>query len=69
MDPQLSERVKTLEEKIDKIYVSVEKTRRYFFWTLVISIAVIVLPAIALVFVIPQFLSSYVGSIQQAESY
>jgi type IV secretory pathway component VirB8 len=58
----------TLEEKVDKILISVEKTRKYFMWTLIISIAVVVLPAIALVFVIPQFLSSYLGPIQSLES-
>ena len=64
MDPDTSTRMTTLEEKIDKIYVSVEKTRKYFFWTMVISVVVVVLPAIGLIFVIPYFLNSYVGGIQ-----
>lgn len=64
MEPETSDRMTALEEKIDKIYVSVEKTRKYFFWTMVISIVVVVLPAIGLVFVIPYFLNSYVGGIQ-----
>lgn len=64
MDEELTKRLSALEDKIEKIYVSVEKTRRYFFWTMIISIAVVVLPAIGLVFVIPYFLNSYVGGIQ-----
>ena len=64
MEPDTSTRMAALEEKIDKIYISVEKTRKYFFWTMVISILVVVLPAIGLVFVIPYFLNSYVGGIQ-----
>ncbi len=54
----------TLEEKVDKIYISVEKTRKYFLWTLIISVALVVLPAIGLLFAIPTFLTNYVGTIQ-----
>lgn len=43
--------------KIDAIYKSVEKTRKYIMWTAIITIAVIVLPLIGLVFVIPSYLS------------
>ncbi len=48
-------------EKIDKIYKSVEKTRKYFFWTMVITILTVVVPLIGLIFVIPAFLKTYVG--------
>ena len=58
MDP-VQAKLEALEKKIDAIYVSVEKTRRYFFWTGVITLAVIVLPLLALPFVIGQFLSYY----------
>lgn len=53
--------VVTLEEqqkKIDQIFVSVEKTRRYFKWTLIISVAVIVVPIIGLLFAIPALLKT-----------
>ena len=53
------ERVSALEKKIDAIYESVEKTRKYIFWTVVVTIALVVLPAIGLVFAIPQFISTY----------
>ena len=52
------------DEKIDKIYVSVEKTRKYFLWTGIITILVIVLPLIGLMFALPSFLNSYVGNLQ-----
>lgn len=45
------------EKKLDAIYKSVERTRKYFLWTLVIAIVVIVLPFIALIFVVPKFLN------------
>jgi len=50
-----------IEKKLDAIFVSVEKTRKYFKWTMIISIVVIVLPLIGLLFAIPKFLSSYNG--------
>ena len=53
------ERIAALEKKIDAIYVSVEKTRKYIFWTVVVTIVIVVLPAIGLVFAIPKFVSTY----------
>lgn len=64
MDQDTAQRLSKLEEKIEKIYVSVEKTRRYFLWTLIISVALVVLPAIGLVFALPAFMTNYVGNIQ-----
>lgn len=48
-----------LEKKLNAIFASVEKTRKYFKWTLIVSIIVIVLPLIGLLFVLPTFLSTY----------
>lgn len=57
MDPELSQRLAAQDEKLSAILASVEKTRRYFKLTLIISVVVIVLPLIGLLFVIPQFLN------------
>ena len=57
-------RLAELEAKIDAIYISVEKTRKYFMWTLIISVALFVLPLIGLVIAIPAFMNNYVGSVQ-----
>jgi hypothetical protein len=62
MDTEL--RLQELEAKIDKIYVSVEKTRKYFLWTMIISVALVVLPAIGLAFAAPAFLNNYVGTLK-----
>ena len=59
MEAEISKKLETLEAKIDAIYISVEKTRKYFFWTMVLTIVVFVVPLIGLVFVIPTFISSY----------
>lgn len=62
MDEQeILEKLEEQRKKIDGIYRSVEKTRKYLLWTFIISIVVVVLPLIGLAFVIPQFLSLYSG--------
>ena len=48
-----------LEKKIDAIYLSTEKTRKYFLWTLIITSVLFILPLVGLVFVIPAFISNY----------
>jgi hypothetical protein len=68
MDQETLARFTALEEKINKIYVSVEKTRKYFMWTLIVTILTVVVPAVLLAIAVPFFLSSYVGSIQSASS-
>ena len=59
MEQEVLEKLKEQDEKLDAIYQSVEKTRRYFLWTLVITIIMIVLPLIGLIIVIPHFLDIY----------
>ena len=61
MEQEILEQLKRQEAKLDKIYQSVEKTRKYFLWTLIITVVMIVLPLIGLIFVIPQFLNIYNG--------
>lgn len=53
------ERLAALEQKIDAMYASVEKVRKYLFWTAVVTIALVVLPAVGLVFAVPSFISTY----------
>jgi len=59
----LETQIKALHDKIDNLQTSVDKIRKIFFWTFVITIALFVLPLLGLIFVIPQFLSSYSGII------
>ena len=63
MEPEINKKINELEKKIDDIYLSVEKTRKYFLWTGIITVAVIVLPLIGLIFVLPSFINSYVGTL------
>jgi hypothetical protein len=59
MDTELVEKIKEQDAKLQAIWESVEKTRKYFKWVFWITIALIVLPLIAFIFVIPSFISSY----------
>jgi hypothetical protein len=64
MDQELKTKIEVLEAKIDAIYVSAEKSRKYFLAVLWITIIAVVLPALGLVFAIPAFLQSTVGSLE-----
>ena len=59
MDPEVEKKLKEQDELLQKIYHSTEKTRKYFLWTLIISVVVFVLPLLGLLLVIPKFLSIY----------
>lgn len=59
MDPELQKKIDEQGAKIDAIYKSVEKTRKYFLMIIWITILAVVLPLIGLVFVVPSFLSNY----------
>lgn len=61
MDNELEKRFAEQGEKLDAIWRSVERVRKYLFWTFVITVVVIVLPLAGLLFVIPQFLDQYNG--------
>ena len=66
IDPELAAKLDEISAKADRAYQAAEKVRKYLFWTGVITVAIIVLPAIVLVFVIPQFLSSYTANLTGA---
>lgn len=63
MNEESEKRLGVIEAKVDAIYVSVEKTRKYFLWTMVATLIIVVLPAIGLLFAIPAFLTTYVGGL------
>ena len=46
------------KQKIDAIYLSVEKTRKYFLWTLIVTVVLFVLPLLGLVVMLPRVLST-----------
>ncbi len=58
-EQELAQKLTVLEQKIDAVYVSAEKTRKYFMWTLIASFVLFILPLVGLLFAIPSFLSTY----------
>lgn len=63
MDPQLQAKFQELETKVDAIWHSVEKTRKYFQITLWVTVIFFVLPLLIALFAIPQAMNSYLGSL------
>lgn len=48
-----------MEAKLEAVYVSSERMRKFFMWTVIVSVALFVLPLIGLLFAIPSFISTY----------
>jgi hypothetical protein len=59
VEEEIIRRLTEQEKKLDAIYKSTERTRKYILWTVIASVVVFVLPIIGLIFAIPTFLSSY----------
>lgn len=59
MDQDLKNKLEEQSIKIDAIYKSVEKTRKYFLVIIWITVIAVVVPMIGLFFAIPSFLSNY----------
>lgn len=57
------EKLVQLEQKIDALYASVEKVRRYFMWTLIVTVATVALPLLLALVAAPLLLTSYMSSI------
>jgi TRAP-type mannitol/chloroaromatic compound transport system permease small subunit len=58
MDQEILEKIKEQDAKLDAIYASVEKTRKYLIWKTIISVIFFVLPLVGLAFLIPWFLKT-----------
>ncbi len=67
MDTDVNKRIEEMERKIELIYISVEKTRKYLLWTVIITIALFVLPLIGLALAIPSFLNTYTETLNTLE--
>jgi hypothetical protein len=63
MDPQIKQLLDEQQKKIDAIYVSVEKTRKYMLWTIIATVALFVLPLLAAAFILPSAISSYTSTL------
>jgi len=59
MNDEILKKLEEQDVKIEKIFVSVEKTRQYILWAVILTIVAAVLPLIGLLFAIPSFLGQY----------
>lgn len=62
MENEILTRLDAQQAKIDAIYTSVEKTRKYFQIILWVTLATVLLPMLGLLFAVPMFMSSYMSS-------
>ena len=58
-----NQKLDEINKKVEAVYLSVEKTRKYFKWTMIITVAFFVIPLIGLLFALPSFMTNYVGGI------
>ena len=59
MEEQNNEmRLQALEAKIDAVYVSVERLRKYFLWTGILTLVVIIVPLLIIPFMLPAFFAA-----------
>lgn len=64
MENELLQKIEAQEAKIDAIYTSVEKTRRYFVVTLWITVIMVILPLLGLIIVVPMFVDSLTANME-----
>ena len=58
MEQDILKKLEELEKKVDEIYRSTRRTKQYIEWTVIIGIALVVLPLIGLLFIIPSFIKA-----------
>ena len=63
-EEEIKQALETLSRRLEQVYLSVEKTRKYFLVIIVVSVIAFVLPLIGLVFAIPSFLSTYTSLLE-----
>lgn len=61
MEKEVLEKIEKQEKKLDKIYISVEKTRKYLLFTLIGTLLMFVIPLIAIIIIIPRIIDFYSG--------
>ncbi len=67
MEEDVRKKLAEIEQKVDAVYESAEKTRKYFLAVLIVTLVAFILPMFGLVFAIPSFLSTYseIGELMQ----
>ncbi len=61
MELEVKKRLDQQDQILEKIYVSTERTRKYFLATLIVSGLMFFIPLIALLFILPSFIGAYIS--------
>ena len=64
MEQEMQQALDAQNTKLDAIYESSEKTRKYFLTMIWISVAMVALPVLGLLFAIPVFIRTYAASFE-----
>jgi hypothetical protein len=56
------EQLDRIEQRLDALQRTSERTYKLFLWTLIITVVVIVLPMIGMIFLVPKIISGYMGA-------
>ena len=57
MENEILEKMSEQDKKLDDIYISVEKTRKYLKWTFIVTIIFFVLPLVIIMAILPSLMS------------
>jgi len=63
MDEEIKNILDQHAQKLDAIYTSTEKTRKYFLWTLIASAVFFLLPLIGIALILPTLMSTLTGGL------
>jgi hypothetical protein len=58
MENEILEKIKEQDIKLEAIHRSVERTRKYFLWTLIVTVATVVLPLVGILLVVPWLMNT-----------
>ncbi len=62
MEQEILSRLQAQEELLQKVYISVEKTRKYFMWTLISTAVLFILPLLGIMLILPSFINTMTSS-------
>lgn len=61
--PNIQEQLEAQQKALTQIYTSVEKTRKYIFWTAVVNFALLIIPLVIILVMLPRIMGIFSGSI------
>ena len=63
MESEIKQLIEAQQKKIDEMYVTMEKIKKYMQWTLIASVVFFVLPLLAAILIVPFAISSYTSTL------